>query len=81
MGICKNHCAINCTLSLQAGLYRYPFDAQLNQCGKAAACSAATYSVIGMQLARHASDNTSSREGNWAFYPRIYGTGVPEALE
>jgi hypothetical protein len=78
MGICKNYRAINCTLSLQAGFYRYPFDAQLNQCGKAGACSAATYSVIGMQLARHASNNTSSREGNWAFYPRIYGTGVPE---
>jgi hypothetical protein len=27
---------------------------------------------------RSASDNTSSRVGNWAFYARILGTFVPE---
>ena len=59
-------------------LYRCSSVAQLNECGKARACSAATYSVIGTQLKACASNNTSSRVGNWAFYARICGTFVPE---
>jgi hypothetical protein len=42
-------------------LYRCSSVAQLNECGKPAACGAATYSVIGRQLAGQALDNTSSR--------------------
>jgi len=54
--------------SIAQGFYGYPFDAQLTQCGKARACGAATYSVIGMQLKLHASNNTSSHVENWTFY-------------
>jgi hypothetical protein len=57
-------------------LYGYPFDAQLNQCGKACACGPATYSVNGTQRAPNASDNTSSRTGKWASKARFYGTSV-----
>jgi hypothetical protein len=42
-------------------LYRCSSVAQLNECGKARACGAATYSVIGTQWSGGASDNTSSR--------------------
>jgi len=52
----KSARAMNC-----AGLYRYPFDAQLNECDNVPACGAATYSVIGTQLAPCAPNNTSSR--------------------
>ncbi|QHC89396.1 hypothetical protein PchlR47_14060 [Pseudomonas chlororaphis] len=41
-------------------LYRCSSVAQLNECGKPAACGAATYSVIGRQLAGQALNNTSS---------------------
>jgi len=52
-------------------LYRCSSVAQLNECGKARACGAATYSVNGTLLAPCATINTSSRAGNWGNSSRI----------
>jgi len=55
-------------------LYRCSSVAQLNECGKPAACGAATYSVIGRQLAGQALNNTSSRRAKQR--PRRGFTGL-----
>lgn len=65
-------------LSATQCLYRCSSVAQLNECGKAHSCDAATYSVIGTLLRRSASNNTSSRTGKWRFSVRFCGTSVPE---
>jgi hypothetical protein len=73
MGICKNDCQGN-----RQCLYGCSSVAQLNECGKGCACSAATYSVNGTQRAACALNNTSSRVAKRAFYARFYGTCVPK---
>jgi hypothetical protein len=62
----------------QQCLYGCSSVAQLNDCGKGHACSAATYSVNGTQRAAGASNNISSRVEKRALYARFYGTCVPE---
>jgi hypothetical protein len=73
MGICKN----DWPRTAQC-LYGCSSVAQLNESGKAHACGAATYSVIGTLLKARAPINTSSRREKWRFYVGFYGTCVPE---